>query len=85
MLRTELCLREEACLIPGLAKWIKDRALPQAAAQFADAAWIQCCHARGHSYIFDLTPAPGTFICHKWGHEKKKEKKIFWTHGFGGF
>ena len=30
-------------LIPGLAQWVKDLALPQAAAEFADAAWIWCC------------------------------------------
>ena len=33
--------------MPGLAQWVKDPALPQTAAQLADAAWIWCCHGYG--------------------------------------
>ena len=34
----------EAGLIPGLAQWVKDLALLQAAAQIADVSWIwHCC------------------------------------------
>ena len=33
-------IQEDVCLTPGLARWIKDQALPQAVAQVADAAQI---------------------------------------------
>ena len=43
-----------------MAQWIKYLALPQ------------CCH----SCSSDLTPGPGTSMCHKCGKKKsKKEKK----------
>ena len=29
--------------IPALTQWVKDPALPQAAASVADLAWIWCC------------------------------------------
>ena len=35
---------EVAGLIPGLAHWVKDSALPRAVVQVADVAWIlRCC------------------------------------------
>ena len=34
---------EDADLISALAQWVKDLALPQAAIQFTDVVWIQCC------------------------------------------
>ena len=42
-LRTPQGVREDAGSTPGLAQWVTDSALPQAAALVADAAWIQCC------------------------------------------
>ena len=37
-LRIQHCLSEDAGLIPGLALWVKDQVLPQAAAQITDVA-----------------------------------------------
>ena len=34
-------------LVPGLSQWVKDPMLPQAAAEVADAAQIQCCRGCG--------------------------------------
>ena len=44
--------------ISGLAQWVKDRALQQATAYLADAAWIWHCHGCGIGA--DLAPCLGT-------------------------
>ena len=65
-------------MIPGLAQWVKDQALLQAAAQVANAAWIwHCCGCGEDQQLHsDSTPSLGTSICHKYGHKKKNEKNI---------
>ena len=42
-LRTWHSFRNDASLIPGITQWVKDPALPQAAPQVTDGAWIQFC------------------------------------------
>ena len=51
--------------------------LLQAAAQIADAAWIQCYHGCGVglSCSFSLTPSLGTFICSRCSHKNKRERE----------
>ena len=45
---------EVARLIPGLAQWVKDRALPRAVVQIADAAWIPRCCGSGIGPLLQL-------------------------------
>ena len=69
-LRTWCSLLEDAGLIPDLDGWVKDLALPSVATQVTEVAQIQCCHGCGSNWA----PRPGTSICCRRGHKKKKIK-----------
>ena len=77
-LRTQCCLCEDTGLIPCFALWVKNLALPQAVAQVADVAQIQCCQGCGvqapaAALICPLTQ--GTSICCRCSHKKTKIRK----------
>ena len=36
-------IHEDVGWFPGFSQWVKDQALPKAAAWVTDAAWIPCC------------------------------------------
>ena len=72
--RARHCVCEDLGLIHGLAQWVKDLALPKAAAQIAETARIQCCCGCGIVFgcSSDLIPSLETSICSECGPEKKK-------------
>ena len=63
--------------IPGLTQWVNDLALLKAMVYVIDAACIQCYHGCGvgHSCSSNWSPDPGTSICLRFGHKKKKKQE----------
>ena len=72
-------IQKDAGLFLGLAQWVKDLVLPQAAAQITDAAqvwcgWVwHCCGWGGGQQLQVL--GLGISICCKYSPKKKKKKK----------
>lgn len=81
------CLREDVGSILSLDQWVKDpaAALPQAAAQVTDVAWIWChCGCGiGFSCSSDSTPSPGTSRVHMQQMRPIKRKKKKKTKSVG--
>ena len=71
-------IHEDMGLLPDPTQWVKDLALLWAVVLVADMAQILfCCSCGvGGSYSSDLTPSPGTSICHRCGLRKTKKKKF---------
>ena len=59
---------------PGLAQWFKDPALPQAGVQMRLGSGVAAAMAQARSRSSNLTPIPGTSMCHRCSYKKEKKK-----------
>ena len=77
-LRTWHSICEDVNSILGLSQWVKDPVLPQAAAEVANTARIQCCCGCGVtlSCSSDSTSHLGTSTGHRCSRKKEKKKKL---------
>ena len=73
-------IHEDASLIPGLAKWVKNLVLLH-----RSQTWLQSGVAvavvQAYSCSSHLTPNLGTSICCRCSSEKGKKKSLFGFHG----
>ena len=73
-------IHEDVGLIPGLSQWVKESGIDTTGGMGCRCSldevlpWLWC---RMGSCSFDMTPGPGTSICHRCGC-KKTEKKYLW-------
>ena len=74
-LGTAYSVYEDVGAIPGLAHWVKDQTLLQAAGRVTDVVWILCCCSCGVDLHLQLRFPPGlrASICHRYGPKRKKE------------
>ena len=89
-LRPRHGVHEDADLIPTLAQWVKDLALPWAVAQVADVAWIWSCYSHNIGWqlqlqieAWELPYATGVALKRKKNSHKSqgKTKNLFQTEG----
>ena len=75
-LRTQYSVREDASWILGLAQWVKEQVMLQAAAYITDAAWIWCCCGCGVASAAALIQPLAQELPYATGASVKRKNKI---------